>query len=111
VLVAGAGGPSAVAAIEALDGEALDIFSADLDPRAPGLYLVREDQRLPVPKGGGDSYTELVYELCERHRIDVLIPAVDCELLLLASARVFVAEIGTRIILPLEKTLRMCLDK
>jgi carbamoyl-phosphate synthase large subunit len=111
VLVAGAGGASGVAAIEALDGETLDIFSTGIDPHAPGLYLVGEDRRLPVSKGPGDSYTELLYELCERHRIDVLVPALGCELLLLASARAFFAEIGTRIVLPSEKTLRVCLDR
>ncbi|MDX6602042.1 MAG: carbamoyl-phosphate synthase large subunit [Solirubrobacterales bacterium] len=111
VLVAGAGGPSGVAAIKALNGETLDIFSADIDPNAPGLNLVDEDRRLPVAKEYRDSYTELLFELCERHRIDVLIPALDCELLLLASARVFFAEIGTRIVLPSEKTLRACLDR
>jgi carbamoyl-phosphate synthase large subunit len=111
VLVAGAGGPSGVAAIKALDDETFDIFSADIDRNAPGLHLVDEDRRLPVAKGHGDSYTELLYSLCERHRIDVLVPALDCELLLLASARVFFAEIGTRIVLPLEKTLRVCLDR
>lgn len=111
VLVAGAGGPSGVAAIKALDGETHDIFSADIDPNAPGLNLVEEDRRLPVAKGYGDSYTELLYELCERHRIDVLVPAMGYELLLLASARAFFAEIGTRIVLPSEKTLRLCLDR
>lgn len=111
VLVAGAGGRSGVGAIKALDSERLDLFSADVDPHAPGLNLVEEDRRLPVVKGSGDSYTELLFELCERHRIDVLVPALDCELLLLASARFFFAEIGTRIILPSEKTLRVCLDR
>jgi carbamoyl-phosphate synthase large subunit len=111
VLVAGAGGPSGVAAIKALDGETLDIFSADLDPNAPGLHLVDEDRRLPVAKGHGDSYTESLFELCEDHRIDALVPALDCELLLLACARTFFAEIGTRIVLPSEKTLRLCLDR
>jgi len=111
VLVAGAGGPSGVAAIKALDGETLDIFSADIDPHASGLNLVEEDRRLPVAMGSGDSYTELLYSLCERHRIDVLVPALDCELLLLASAQVFFAEIGTKIVLPSEKTLRVCLDR
>jgi carbamoyl-phosphate synthase large subunit len=111
VLVAGAGGVSGVAAIWALDGETLDIFSADIDPHPPGLNLVEEDRRLSVPKGYGDSYTELLYELCERHRIDVLVPAMGCELLLLASARTFFAEIGTRIVLPSEKTLRVCFDR
>jgi len=94
VLFAGAGAPSGVAAIRALDGEALDIFSADFDPR-----------------GYGDSYTELLFELCEEHRIDVLIPAMDCELLLLASARALFAGIDTGIVLPSEETLRLCLDR
>lgn len=111
VLVAGTGRPSAVAAIKALDGETLDIFSADIDPQAPGLRMVEEDRRLPVAKEYGDSYTELLYELCESHRIDVLVPAMGCELLLLASARVFFTEIGTRVVLPSEKTLRTCLDR
>jgi carbamoyl-phosphate synthase large subunit len=111
VLVAGAGGPSGVAAIEALDGETLDIFSADIDPHAPGLNLVEEDRRLPVAKGHKDSYTELLFELCEERRIDVLVPAMGCELLLLASARPFFAEIDTGIVLPSEKTLRLCLDR
>jgi carbamoyl-phosphate synthase large subunit len=111
VLVAGAGGPYGVAAIKALDGETLDIFSADIDPHASGLSLVEEHRRLPVAMGSGDSYTELLYSLCARHRIDVLVPALDCELLFLASARVFFAEIGTKIVLPSEKTLRVCLDR
>ncbi len=111
ILVAGAGGPSGLAAIKALDGETLDIFSADVDPHAPGLSLVDEDRRLPVTKGYGDSYVELLYSLCERHQIDALVPAMGCELLLLASARVFFAEIGTQIVLPSEKTLRVCLDR
>lgn len=53
----------------------------------------------------------MLFELCEEHRIDVLVPAMGCELLLLASARTFFAEIGTRIVLPSEKTLRLCLDR
>jgi carbamoyl-phosphate synthase large subunit len=111
VLVTGTGGSSGIAVLGALSAEKLDIFSADVDPHAPGLYLVDEDRRLPIPEGDRDSYTELVYELCERHRIDVLIPTTGRELVLLASARAFFTEVGTRIVLASEKTLRMCLDR
>ena len=111
VLVTGTGGSSGVAVISALDGDKFDVFSADVDPHAAGLYLVEEDRRLPISKGGRDSYTESVYSLCERHRIDVLIPTMDCGLVLLASARVFFSEIGTKIVLASEDTLRMCLDR
>jgi carbamoyl-phosphate synthase large subunit len=111
VLVAGAGGSSGVAAEKALNGETLDIFSADIDLDAPALDSAGEDRRLLVAKRYGHSYTESFYELCDRHRIDILVPALDCELLLLASARVFFEEIGTRIVLPSEETLRVCLDR
>jgi carbamoyl-phosphate synthase large subunit len=97
--------------MKALGGEPLDIYSADVDPHARGLSLVDEDRRLLIPTSDRDSWTELVYELCERHRIDVLIPTVDTELVLLASARGFFADIGTKIVLASEKTLRMCLDR
>jgi carbamoyl-phosphate synthase large subunit len=111
VLVTGTGNPSGIAVMKALGGEPLDIYSADVDPHAWGLSLVDEDRRLLIPTSDRDSWTELVYELCERHRIDVLIPTVDTELVLLASARVFFADIGTKIVLASEKTLRMCLDR
>jgi len=95
----------------ALCDEELDLFSADVDPHALGLYLVDESRRLRIPGGGWGAYTEWLYELCESHGIDVLIPAADRELVLLASARGFFAEIGTKIALPSEETLRMCLDR
>jgi carbamoyl-phosphate synthase large subunit len=111
VLVTGTGEPSGIAVMKALSGEKLEIYMADVDPRAPGLSSLEGDRGLLIPRRGGDSWTELVYSFCERHRIDILIPTVDCELLLLASARVFFADIGTKIVLASEKTLRMCLDK
>lgn len=111
VLVTGTGGPSGIAVMMALSGERVDLFAADADPYAPGPHLVDEDRRLLIPRGPPDSYTELVYALCERHRIDVLIPSADCRLVLLASARTFFAGIGTKIVLASEETLRICLDR
>jgi carbamoyl-phosphate synthase large subunit len=111
VLITGTGEPPGIAVMKALSEERLEIYMADVDPHAPGLSSLEGDQGLLIPRRGRDSWTELVYSFCERHRIDVLIPTVDCELLLLASARVFFADIGTKIVLASEKTLRMCLDK
>jgi carbamoyl-phosphate synthase large subunit len=111
VLIADTGGAAGIAVIKALGAEKLDIFSADVDPHASGRCLVDEDRRLLIPKSDRDSWTELVYELCERHRIDVLIPTANRELMLLASARVFFAGVGTKIVLASEKTLRMCFNR
>jgi len=95
----------------ALCDEEIDLFSADADPHALGLHLVDESRRLRIPEGGWGAYTEWLYELCEGHRIDVLIPAAGRELVLLASARGLFAEVGTKIVLPSEETLRICLDR
>jgi carbamoyl-phosphate synthase large subunit len=111
VLVTGTGDPSGIAVLKALSGEKLEIYLADIDAHVPDLSSLEGDRQLRIPRRGRDSWTELVYSFCERHRIDVLIPTADCELLLLASARVFFADIGTKIVLASEKTLRMCLDK
>jgi carbamoyl-phosphate synthase large subunit len=94
-----------------LGAEQLEIFTVDPESVGSGLRLVGEGQRLSIPRGRRGSYTDLVYDLCERHRIDVLIPTVDRELVLLASARVFFAEVGTKMVLASEETLRTCLDK
>lgn len=111
VLVTGAGGQAGLSVMTALCDEEIDLFSADDDPHALGLYLVGESRRLRIPGGGWGAYTEWLYELCESHRIDVLIPAVDRELVLLSSARSLFAGVGTKIVLPSEETLRMCVDR
>jgi carbamoyl-phosphate synthase large subunit len=111
VLVTGTGGPSGISVMNAIAAETLDVFSADVDPYAAGLYLVDDDRRLIIPRGDSDSYVASVLGVCERLEIAVLIPTVDSELIPLADARCSFAEIGTELVLASEETLRMCLDK
>ncbi len=111
VLVTGTGGPSGISVIRALAGERLDLFSADIDPYAAGLYLVEEERRTLIPRGDSEGFAEFVLGLCERLGIDVLIPTVDSELVPLASARERLAGAGTKLVLASERTLRTCLDK
>jgi carbamoyl-phosphate synthase large subunit len=111
VLVTGTGGPSGISVMNAIAAEALDVFSADVDPYAAGLYLVEDDRRLIVPRGDSDSYVASVLEVCERLEIAVLIPTVDSELIPLAEARAAFAAIGTELVLASLDTLQMCLDK
>ena len=110
-MVTGTGGPSGISVMNAIAAEPLDVFSADVDPYAAGLYLVDDDRRLIVPRGDADSYAGFVLEVCERLEIGVLIPTVDSELIPLAEARAAFAAIGTELVLASEETLRMCLDK
>jgi carbamoyl-phosphate synthase large subunit len=111
VLVTGTGGPSGVCFMKAIADQPWEVFSADIDPYAAGLYLVDEHHRALVPRGDSETFVPEVIELCNRLRIDVLVPTVDSELLPLAMARTELAEHGVSLVLASEETLRDCLDK
>ena len=111
VLVTGTGGPSGVSVMRALDGVDVDVYAADIDPNAAGLYLVDEDRRGLIPRGDSEHFAAFVRDYCASRQIDVLIPTVDSELLPLAIERESLAAAGTRLVLASEQTLRTCLDK
>jgi carbamoyl-phosphate synthase large subunit len=111
VLVTGTGGPSGVCIIKALADGPWEIYSADIDPYAAGLYLVDPDHRAIVPRGDAETFVSEIIALCIRTGIDVLVPTVDSELLPLAMARTELAEHGVALVLASELTLRDCLDK
>lgn len=111
VLITGAGGPSAVSFMLALEGEPLDFYPGDIDPYAPGLYLVEPERRLILPRGDDPEFAGSLLELCREHRIDVLVPTVDFELLPLAAIRDELTAAGTALLLSPAAALEVCLDK
>lgn len=111
IAVTGAGGPSAVSVLQALAGRTTELFAADIDPYAPGLYLVVPDHRWLVLRGDDPDFVDDVLARCVEHRIDVLIPTVDTELLPVSQrAHEFQAR-GTRVMVARPATLERCIDK
>ncbi|MFG3188952.1 ATP-grasp domain-containing protein [Streptomyces omiyaensis] len=110
VLVTGAGGPSGVCFLRALDGVA-ERYAADLDPHGAGLYLVPRAYRMLLPPGDAPGYAEAVLRLCRRHAVDVLVPTVDVELVALARAAGSFAAEGVRVLVSPAEALETCLDK
>ncbi|HXR44006.1 MAG TPA: ATP-grasp domain-containing protein [Pseudolysinimonas sp.] len=112
VLVTGAGGPAGVAAIRSLLHRAnVDVFSADMDGWASGLYLVDGDHRSIVPPGAAAGFVDGVMQRCTADRIDVLFSTVDSELLPLARRRRELESRGTSLAAPARATLEVALDK
>jgi carbamoyl-phosphate synthase large subunit len=97
--------------MRALRGEALEFFSADIDPHAPGLFLVDSAHRLLLPRGDDAGFVEAMLEICGEHDIDVLVPTVDSELVPLADARDELEAAGTSVLVAPTRALRLCLDK
>jgi carbamoyl-phosphate synthase large subunit len=112
VLVTGVGGPAGVAVMQSLAAASMELWAADIDPYAVGLYLLDGPRRrLLVPPGGREDFPGFLLELCRRERIDAVVPTVDCELLPLALRRGEFERAGTRLVLAHVETLRVCLDK
>lgn len=110
VLVTGAGGPAGVCFLRSLD-KLCELFAADIDPNGAGLYLVGRDRRWLLPRGEDPDFAEALLRLCERLRIDVLVPTVDTELPPLARRVDDFTARGVRTLVPSASALEKCLDK
>ncbi len=112
VLVTGVGGPAGVAVLRSLlKREDVDVFAADMDGWASGLYLVEADRRRIVPAGRSDGFVDHVIGQCRADGIDVLFSTVDVELPGLAARREELLAVGTHLAAPSVETLAVCLDK
>ena len=86
VLITGAGGPSAIGVMKSLSGHA-EVFAADIDPHAAGLYLVAAEHRTLLPRGDDPAFVPELEAVCRRERIDAVVPTVDSELIPVAEHR------------------------
>lgn len=110
ILLTGAGGPAAISVWKSLKS-AHEFFMADIDPCATGLYLVPAEQRILLPRGGAPDFTDLVFELCQKHKIELLLPTVDVELDVLAAASHKFLDNGIKLPLSSVESLKICRDK
>ena len=112
VLVTGAGGPSAVSILKSLARPpAVDLWAADIDRHAAGLYLVPAPRRLLLPRGDDPAFVGALLEWCRSEAVDLVIPTVDAELLPIARRRSAFVEAGIDVMLASEACLATCLDK
>jgi carbamoyl-phosphate synthase large subunit len=73
ILVTGAGGPAAIAAMKSLQGEdGVELIAAGMDPWAAGLYLVPE--RTLIPAGAAPEFTDAVLATCLTLGVTVILP-------------------------------------
>jgi carbamoyl-phosphate synthase large subunit len=110
VLITGAGGPAAVSAMLDLP-DAVEWVAADIDPHAVGLYLVPAGRRVLIPRGDDPALVDRLLDACARHRVEVLWPTVDTELLPVATAAGRFARAGVAVLSAPVSALETCLDK
>ena len=110
VLVTGAGGPAAIAAMKSLQADPeVELVAADMDPWAAGLYLT--PRRTLIPAGAAPDFTDVLLARCRTLGVDVVLPTVDAELQPLALARETFAAAGVALLLAPAAALDVILDK
>jgi carbamoyl-phosphate synthase large subunit len=112
VLVTGAGGPAAIAAMKSLAADpSVELLAADMDPWAAGLYLVPSQARTLIPPGDAPDFADVVLARCRALGVHVVLPTVDAELRPLARARPVFAAAGIDLLLAPAEALDVILDK
>jgi carbamoyl-phosphate synthase large subunit len=110
VLVTGAGGAAGTAVLRALAEHGVELVAVDCDSNAAGLYLTDEPPAL-VPRGDAPGFVAAVAALARERRIDVVIPTVDEELVVLAQAVPAFAADGILVMVSSPEALTATLDK
>lgn len=112
ILITGVGGPAGVSVIQELQKtNQYELLAADMDPNAAGLYLVPSGNRFLIPAGASVSFTDRILSLCAAHKVDVLIPTVDSELIPIARRKTELEGAGTLLAAADTATFEMTLDK
>ena len=85
------------------------IVGADMQLTAPALSAA--DERVLVPAVYDEHYVDALLEICETHKIDVLISLNDLELPILAEKKSLFQEIGVNVLVSSPDVIDICFDK
>ncbi|MBR0090819.1 MAG: ATP-grasp domain-containing protein [Lachnospiraceae bacterium] len=92
-----------------LTGIPLVIHAVDMSGEAPSLaFCDRAHTICPIPD---PEYIPALQRLCEAEGIDLLIPTIDTDLLLLSEHKEAFADAGTRVLISDLSFIRQCRDK
>lgn len=90
-------------------GIALTIYGADMLATAPALFFC--DVTVIVPRIKSGEYIPVLLDVCQREKIDVLIPTIDTDLLLLSQNREQFLHVGTKVLISAPDRIALCRDK
>ena len=85
----------------------LEIYGADISESAPALQYC--DKKIICPRIKEENYIPFLVDLCEKEKIDVLIPTIDTDLLLLSEKKALFK--NTRVLISSPESVSQCRDK
>lgn len=87
----------------------LKIYGADMAGTAPALAYCDFTRRVVAMKNPG--YIQNLLDICLSDQIDLLIPTIDTDLLILSENKEKFEAIGTRVMISAPDKIRICRDK
>lgn len=85
------------------------VYGTDLSDTAPALCFC--DVQMRVCRISDENYIPLLLHICEENEIDLLIPTIDTDLLLLAQHKNSFGKIGTKVFISSPEMVSYCRDK
>ena len=92
-----------------LASDELFIYGTDCDETAPALYFCKDS--FIVPRISNDSYIPALLEICKKNKIDLVIPTIDTDLLVLSGAKEKFLSEGTEVLISSSDLIKKCRDK
>lgn len=90
-------------------GIKLKIYGSDITESAPGLSFC--DKRIITYRIKDERYIPQLMEICQKEKIDLLIPTIDTDLLILSEHRDAFREVGTEVLISSPDMIKICRDK
>ena len=87
----------------------LTIIGADIAKDAPALFYCDETKIVYKIREAG--YIPQLLEICEKEKVDCLIPTIDTDLLLLAENKERFEAVGTKVLISAVDKVKICRDK
>lgn len=90
-------------------GQNTVIIGVDVSDTAPALLFC--DKAIKICKITDNNYIQMLLEICVQEKVDLIVPTIDTELLILAKNRENFAAIGVRVLISTVDKITLCRDK
>lgn len=85
------------------------MIAADMNPRAPALYVA--DERLLIPPSDDEHFISVLLAFCKKRNVRLIFSTRDEDLPILAIHKPQFSAIGTQVMVADPNTIRTCQDK
>lgn len=86
-----------------------NVIGTDCSAYAPALY--ETDNHYLVPRMTSPDYLDIILDICQKEKIDAVLPLQEDELYLVASHRKLFTDAGTLPVVSAPETVELCRDK